>query len=209
MTIGEKIRYLRDRMGITQSKLAELTGIHPVSIRKYETNKMEPQTPQVERIAEAMNISATAILGIDHTNMRLETYGDLMGIIMVLHNSNVIIIDGERDEKNMLKPESVHIKINPLLKGIFEVNIKGEKTPLTDILFDIKNKNILTDLAKWEKINSDFLKHKNNINLSIEEKKILDTLAEAKEAIEMELQRSAVMLDNEYGIAVKIPPNTL
>ena len=40
MTIGEKIKYCRKQIGITQDKLAELTGIHPVSIRKYETNKM-------------------------------------------------------------------------------------------------------------------------------------------------------------------------
>ena len=38
MTIGEKIKYCRKQIGITQDKLAELTGIHPVSIRKYETN---------------------------------------------------------------------------------------------------------------------------------------------------------------------------
>ena len=51
MTIGEKIKYCRKQIGITQDKLAELTGIHPVSIRKYETNKMQPQPPQLEKIA--------------------------------------------------------------------------------------------------------------------------------------------------------------
>ncbi len=49
MTIGEKIKYCRKQIGITQDKLAELTGIHPVSIRKYETNKMQPQPPQLEK----------------------------------------------------------------------------------------------------------------------------------------------------------------
>ena len=53
MTIGEKIKYCRKQIGITQDKLAELTGIHPVSIRKYETNKMQPQPPQLEKIAVA------------------------------------------------------------------------------------------------------------------------------------------------------------
>ena len=54
MTIGEKIKYFRTRIGITQAKLAELSGIHPVSIRKYETNKMVPQAPQIDRIAETL-----------------------------------------------------------------------------------------------------------------------------------------------------------
>ena len=55
MTIGEKIKYCRKQIGITQDKLAELTGIHPVSIRKYETNKMQPQPPQLEKIAAALD----------------------------------------------------------------------------------------------------------------------------------------------------------
>ena len=61
MTIGEKIKYFRTRIGITQAKLAELSGLHPVSIRKYETNKMVPQAPQIDRIAEALGISSFAI----------------------------------------------------------------------------------------------------------------------------------------------------
>lgn len=56
MTIGEKITYFRTRIGITQAKLAELSGIHPASIRKHETNKMFPQAPQIDRIAEALGI---------------------------------------------------------------------------------------------------------------------------------------------------------
>ena len=42
MTIGKKIKYLREHRGMTQAELAEATGIHPVSIRKYETDKMTP-----------------------------------------------------------------------------------------------------------------------------------------------------------------------
>ena len=65
MTIGEKIKYCRKQIGITQDKLAELTGIHPVSIRKYETNKMQPQPPQLEKIAVALGVSYNALNGSD------------------------------------------------------------------------------------------------------------------------------------------------
>ncbi|WP_416366602.1 helix-turn-helix domain-containing protein [Muricomes intestini] len=34
------MKYCRKQIGITQDRLAELTDIHPVSIPKYETNKM-------------------------------------------------------------------------------------------------------------------------------------------------------------------------
>ena len=207
MTIGEKIRYLRERMGITQAKLAEVAGLHPVSIRKYETNKMQPQKAQIERIAKALNISPIAILGIDYANMKLETYGDLMGVIMVLHNSKVIIIDGIRDEKDMLKPETVQIKINPLLKWVFESNINGKDATLENISFTIKSQKILSDLLKWENMNNGLLKYSDEQNLSELEKSALAEIIESKEAIEIELQRSAVMLDMEDGIKVKILPD--
>ena len=205
MTIGEKIRYLRVRTGITQGKLAEKTGIHPVSIRKYETNKMQPQQPQIERIAEALNISSTALLGVDHTNMRLETYGDLMGVIMVLYNSKIIVFEGDRDESNLLKPKTLQIKINPLLQWVLEVNVKKEKVSLADISFMITKEHILTDLLKWKKIHNNLFKYEDTSTLTKEEKAILADLIEAKEAIEIELQRSAIMLDSSDGIRVKMP----
>ena len=40
MTIGEKIKYLRKPKGVTQTELAQITGIHQVSIAKYEKDKM-------------------------------------------------------------------------------------------------------------------------------------------------------------------------
>ena len=32
LTVGDKIKYFRKQRGMTQAQLAELTGIHPVSI---------------------------------------------------------------------------------------------------------------------------------------------------------------------------------
>ena len=101
MTIGEKIKYCRKQIGITQDKLAELTGIHPVSIRKYETNKMQPQPPQLEKIAVALGVSYNALNGSDNAGLRLETVGDLMSVLMVLCNSGILQISGERGEQDV------------------------------------------------------------------------------------------------------------
>lgn len=86
MTIGEKIKCCRKQIGITQDKLIELTGIHPVSIRKYKTTKMQPQPSQLEKIATAFDVSYNSLNGSDTAELRLETIGDLMGVLMVLCN---------------------------------------------------------------------------------------------------------------------------
>ncbi|MEE1047748.1 MAG: helix-turn-helix transcriptional regulator, partial [Clostridia bacterium] len=105
MTIGEKIKYFRKRIGITQAKLAERSGIHPVSIRKYEINRMVPQTPQIDRLAEALGVSSFALAGFEN-NIRLETVGDFMGLMIMLIKTKIVSINGEREENGMINADT-------------------------------------------------------------------------------------------------------
>lgn len=157
MTIGEKIKYCRKQIGITQDKLAELTGIHPVSIRKYETNKMQPQPPQLEKIAAALGVSYNALNGSDNAGLRLETVGDLMGVLMVLCNSGILQISGERGEDKILKDDTVSIHLNSVLSSYLEIRYtargKAHTLSLQDTLLNIRSYKIFNDLLKWEKMN--------------------------------------------------------
>ena len=165
---------------------------------------MQPQPAQIKRIAQALNIPATAILGVDYADMQLETYGDLMSLLMVLYNANVIIFDGIRDEKNMLQPETAEIKINPLLRWVFEARAKGKDMPLADISFGITSERIRSDLLRWEKLCCDLAEYTDDSKLSEVEKSVVAEMEATKEVIEMELQRSTIMLDKSDGSAVKI-----
>ncbi|MCI8284618.1 MAG: helix-turn-helix transcriptional regulator [Firmicutes bacterium] len=200
MTIGEKIKYYRKQIGITQDRLAELTGIHPVSIRKYEINKMQPQPAQLERIAAALGVSYNALNGIDKSGMRLETVGDLMGILMVLCNSGILQINGERENDYMLKEDTVSIQFNPLLNSYMEINyFLNEQTnnlTLKDAFLNIRSYKIFSDLLIWEKIN--FL-YKNAVKSAGENpneaaQEALNEILETKEKVELELQKSQMPL---------------
>lgn len=59
ISIGDKIRYFRKRAGLTQEKLAILAGLHPVSVRKYETKMITPTIASLEKIARALDIKIT------------------------------------------------------------------------------------------------------------------------------------------------------
>ena len=186
MTIGEKIKYFRERSGITQSRLAELSGIHPVSIRKYETNKMQPQLPQIERIASALGVSSLAFTGIDNLNIRLDTVGDLMGVMMLLCKSKILIIDGERDAESGYKPDTVSFKFNPKLASVLKSNVDSM------ISYVLNNRAILNDFLRWEKINYLYEKSAAEADSTSDEdlKNITVELGNAKEIVELELQRS-------------------
>ena len=209
MTIGEKIKYCRKQIGITQDKLAELTGIHPVSIRKYETNKMQPQPPQLEKIAAALGVSYNALNGSDTAGLRLETVGDLMGVLMVLCNSGILQITGERGEDKLLKDETVSIQFNPILSSYLEFGYitrgKEHTLALQDALLNIKSYKVFNDLLKWEKMNflyQSALKSAGE-NTSEATQAAIDEIAETKEKVELELQKSQMLLDTSYSVNEK------
>lgn len=210
MTIGEKIKYFRTRIGITQAKLAELSGIHPVSIRKYETNKMTPQTPQIDRIAEALGVSSFAISGIEN-KIRLETNGDFMGLLIMLIKTNILQLDGERGENDVYKEENVSFKLNPFITKFFNAEIDTKEFNADTILYHLKSKQLLKDILHWEKINYGYEKCAAKYSDTSDKAtlKALEQLKNDKEAVEMELQRSNVMFNDEGGISVKIPPDYL
>ncbi len=56
LRIGDIIKWKRERMGWTQKKLAEESGIHEVQIRRYENNKSLPRDAQLSKIAEAFGL---------------------------------------------------------------------------------------------------------------------------------------------------------
>lgn len=81
---------------------------------------MQPQPPQLEKIAAALGVSYNALNGSDTAGLRLKTVGDLIGVLMVLCNSGVLQISGERGEDMLLKEETVSIQSYPfLLSGIW------------------------------------------------------------------------------------------
>lgn len=206
MTIGEKIKYCRKQIGITQDKLAELTGIHPVSIRKYETNKMQPQPPQLEKIAAALGVSYNALNGSDTAGLRLETVGDLMGVLMVLCNSGILQITGERGEDKLLKDETISIQFNPILSSYLEFGYtsKGKEHTLSlqDALLNIRSYKVFNDLLKWEKMNFIYQSALKSVGKNPNEatQAAIDEIAETKEKVKLELQKSQMLLDTSYSV---------
>ena len=62
MTLGEKIKFHRTRRGFTQKRLGELTGIHEVSIRKYELDKNVPRYEHLVAISDVLAVPLNEFL---------------------------------------------------------------------------------------------------------------------------------------------------
>ena len=79
MTIGERIKQARKAKGLKRKELAEKIGTTPQTICRYEADGRRPKVDAMLKIAEALNIPASELLGEpprpttphDHTEARL------------------------------------------------------------------------------------------------------------------------------------------
>ena len=72
--IGEKIIELRKIKGWTQDDLAEAADLHRVTIAKYELGKTEPKAKSLEKLAKALDVDASVILGNSITDEEKEIW---------------------------------------------------------------------------------------------------------------------------------------
>ncbi len=210
MTIGEKIKYCRIRCRITQAKLAELSGISLVSIKRYESDKMIPTSPQIKKLANVLGIGALAFSDTYFDSLQeLETYGDLIRLLIIFRKNHLIQIDGERDENGHILSPTATFKLNPIIGKFF--GLAQDRDTLTkDISFCLIDNRVLENLLKWESV---YTKYENLVS-KYKDRNDEDIIAVLKEndevlcKIELELQYDNLMLKRTDGhITVKINPD--
>lgn len=65
MTIGSKITLLRNGLGISQEKLADMLGVSRQSVSKWEMDQAVPQIDKILQIADIFHVSCDALLRED------------------------------------------------------------------------------------------------------------------------------------------------
>ena len=73
MTIGEKIKARRIELGMTTEELGQLIGVQRSAVTKYEKDKIDLKSKQLQEIAKALDVPATSLLADDDPDQdRLE-----------------------------------------------------------------------------------------------------------------------------------------
>ena len=82
--VGQRIRNYRTQLGLSQEKLAELSGCHPTYIGQLERGEKNATLESIDKIASSLKISLSKLfenLGDESTNERnipLECYEFLL-----------------------------------------------------------------------------------------------------------------------------------
>ena len=93
MTVGEKIKKIRQLRGLTQVQLADLVGLPVGRVKQYEINVRNPKPSQLEEFASALGVSIEFL-----TNHNTDTYNDIKHILLELEDTfglKLLEIDGQ------------------------------------------------------------------------------------------------------------------
>jgi transcriptional regulator with XRE-family HTH domain len=59
MLTGPKLKAIRALLNISQSRLAELSGVSPTAIAEYERGKRDLRTDTIRKLCEALGVTVT------------------------------------------------------------------------------------------------------------------------------------------------------
>lgn len=72
MTLGEKIKYVRQKRKMSQAELADAANIYQKNISRYELNTTIPSAIVLKNLAKALSVSADFLLSEESTEMSIE-----------------------------------------------------------------------------------------------------------------------------------------
>lgn len=79
-SVGQRIRNYRNQLGLSQEKLAELSGCHPTYIGQVERGEKNATLESIEKISSALNVPLSKLfekldsIGETDRNIPLECY---------------------------------------------------------------------------------------------------------------------------------------
>ncbi len=89
MTFGENLKQARKAAGMTQTELAQRSGVTERSVYNYEKNSRAPKIDIVERFATVLNVSAEMLLDSTAAGMSAASVDRLLLQVQLLFDSKL------------------------------------------------------------------------------------------------------------------------
>lgn len=98
MTTGDKIHYLRTKLGLTLQELGDKVGVGASTVRKWETGYIKSLcTDKMQKLAAALDTSVDYLMGWTENNVNVGSVGTNNGVIG--QNSGNIHLEQEQSKE--------------------------------------------------------------------------------------------------------------
>jgi repressor LexA len=64
--LGQRLKFIREQRGLSSTELAEALGVTKPTYSNYESEKIKPSIPVLEKISRTLNVSADYLLGLSN-----------------------------------------------------------------------------------------------------------------------------------------------
>lgn len=82
MTMGDRIHYLRNSLGLTFQELGDKVGVGASTVRKWETGFIKSiRTDKIQKLAKALNTSVDYLMGWTDNSVNIGSVGTNNGVI--------------------------------------------------------------------------------------------------------------------------------
>lgn len=137
MEMGERIRSIRKRKGLTQKEVAQRCGMADSAIRKYESGSVTPKFETMDKIAHALEVPVTALMGYDFQGIGPNGEDVYVPPTQTIEtNTGIISTKKGNNGKNAL--------VEHLLESFNSLNQKGQRIALERV-------DELTEIPKYKK----------------------------------------------------------
>ena len=102
MTFGEKLKSVRLTLNLSQSELAEKTGISERSLYTYEQTGILPRSNNLRKLADALNVSVSYLLDDEETDPKK----NIDHVIFIANSKNRYGYKGAREATELLSRAS-------------------------------------------------------------------------------------------------------
>ena len=127
--IGEKIREIRKKRGLTQIELAKKAGLNKNSIARYEINEISPTGISLRKITDALEISPSELFNFFSDEVPIEKKSDNEEINIGYWGA---VFDNAKKVAKTATPQEISL-ILPLIKSAYELLAKINKHNSSEI----------------------------------------------------------------------------
>ena len=146
MTNGERIKYLREKSGLTQKDVATKLGLEPAAISKYELDMREPNIEAIKKLANMFNVSIDYLLGRTPDVFVNEADKDILDISLIKDKYNFFKNKVYKLKDTYTNTTTLPEVVNELCCGVgkttygeSKINSNISFNNIIEILDDIKN----------------------------------------------------------------------
>lgn len=148
---AERLRNLRNELGISQTEFVDGIGITASSLSAYEKNSKIPSIGVVKKIAEKYNVSIDWLCGLSEDkqiNQEIKTYSDLFKVLRKINNVSKNFCEFESEYNNSYTGEYQDLCGVVVFNDRFMTDMLGDWNKMLKLY---RNNAIDNDILKlWE-----------------------------------------------------------